>query len=447
VEIRTTAAEGEIASQGTRLSSVETGVSDLETGQAANGAAIEAVEVRTTAAEGEIASQGTRLSSVETGVSDLETGQAANGAAIEAVEVRTTAAEGEIASLVVAQTALTADLAGKADALVVAGLTAQVTEIDGEVAALSGATTIVQAAVQGANLIANGSFAGGTLTGWAAVAPGMMVIARDPGSVTPAEALAPTPHVLRIAQSASAQTADVAVAVPVTPGEMLRASLLRAASGSTRNVTLSLSAIWLDASGAAVGSPQTLLTTLVTATAWARATGDGVPVPAGAVAVTLRLTRAGGGAGNGWVTGLKVERDGLGLSDITASGLFRMTAVAGPSGYSRLALVGRTSTAEVYREAGLYIDTPVNPAEPSRVAVQADQFAILGPSGAVTPFIVDGSAIYLTGSAIRLTGDTEVDGTFGIRSGTSGERVEIDASGLKVFDAANVLRVLIGDLS
>ncbi|WP_417627081.1 hypothetical protein, partial [Pararhodobacter aggregans] len=98
VEVRTTAAEGEIASQGTRLSSVETGVSDLETGQAANGAAIDAVEVRTSAAEGEIASQGTRLSSVETGVSDLETGQAANGAAIEAVEIRTTAAEGELAS-------------------------------------------------------------------------------------------------------------------------------------------------------------------------------------------------------------------------------------------------------------------------------------------------------------------------------------------------------------
>ncbi|PTX02072.1 hypothetical protein [Pararhodobacter aggregans] len=444
VEVRATAAEGEISSQGTRLSSVETGVSDLETGQAANGAAIEAVEVRTTAAEGEIASQGTRLSSVETGVLDLETGQAANGAAIEAVEVRTTAAEGEIASLVVAQTALTADLAGKADASVVAGLTAQVTEIDGEVTALSGATTIVQAAVQGANLIANGSFAGGTLTGWAAVAPGMMVIARDPGSVTPAEALAPTPHVLRIYQSASAQTADVAVAVPVTPGEMLRASLLRAASGGTRNVTLSLSAIWLDASGAAVGAPQTLLTTLVTATAWARATGDGVTVPAGTVAVTLRLTRAGGGAGNGWVTGLKVERDGLGLSDITASGLFRMEAAAGPSGYSRLRLVGRTSTAEAYREAGLYIDTPVNPAEPSRVAIAADQFTIIGPDGAVVPFIIDGDRIYLTGSAIRLTGDTEVDGSFVIRSGTSGGRVEISQQGISVYDAAGVLRIRLG---
>lgn len=132
------------------------------------------------------------------------------------------------------------------------------------------------------------------------------------------------------------------------------------------------------------------------------------------------------------------------VSGISASGLFKMEAVAGPSGYSRLALVGRTSTAALYREAGLYIDTPVDPGEPSRVAVQADQFTIIGPDGAVMPFIIDGDRIYLTGSAIRLTGDTEVDGSFVIRSGTSGGRVEISQMGISVYDAAGVLRIRIG---
>jgi hypothetical protein len=71
-----------------------------------------------------------------------------------------------------------------------------------------------------------------------------------------------------------------------------------------------------------------------------------------------------------------------------ADARFRATAVTGPSGFARVGLQVRYDSGDTFRSAGLFLDAPANPANPTRVAVQADQFAVIVGSTGVVPFNV-----------------------------------------------------------
>lgn len=71
-----------------------------------------------------------------------------------------------------------------------------------------------------------------------------------------------------------------------------------------------------------------------------------------------------------------------------ADARFRATAVTGPSGFARVGLQVRYDSADTFRSAGLFLDAPSNPANPTRVAVQAEQFAVIVGSAGVVPFVV-----------------------------------------------------------
>lgn len=71
-----------------------------------------------------------------------------------------------------------------------------------------------------------------------------------------------------------------------------------------------------------------------------------------------------------------------------ADARFRATAVTGPSGFARVGLQVRYDSGDTFRSAGLFLDAPSNPANPTRVAVQADQFAVIVGSTGVVPFVV-----------------------------------------------------------
>jgi hypothetical protein len=260
------------------------------------------------------------------------------------------------------------------------------------------------------------------------------------------------------------------------------------AVNSGGNATLRLRVRFDNASGNEI-STVTLLEATHTTNAWTRYTGDAVVVPANAVSATVFCERLGGGSAGAYITNLRVERrsvtqaatdaelaatatavntlstqvtqlngDVTALSDsltsvsaqvndIGAEGRFRVTAVGGPSGFARMGLQARTSQSGTWREAGLYIDTPTNPSLPSRVGVVADQFVVLTSGSPIAPFVIDGGDVFVNAASIRLTGQTVVDGSFAIRSATTGERIEQTPTGIRVYDAAGVLRVKIGDLS
>lgn len=76
---------------------------------------------------------------------------------------------------------------------------------------------------------------------------------------------------------------------------------------------------------------------------------------------------------------------------------FRMTTLSGPSGYSRIGAETRFDNADLddWRGAAWYLDTPNNPALPTRFLVNADQFVVVSPAGPENPLIYDGVALRL----------------------------------------------------
>lgn len=99
-----------------------------------------------------------------------------------------------------------------------------------------------------------------------------------------------------------------------------------------------------------------------------------------------------------WLTELSAG-DG---SDISTA-RFRMTTLSGPSGYSRIGAETRVDTSDplAWRGAAWYLDTPTNPALPTRFLVNADQFIVA--SGAIEQqlMIFDGTALRVNNALVR----------------------------------------------
>jgi len=102
-----------------------------------------------------------------------------------------------------------------------------------------------------------------------------------------------------------------------------------------------------------------------------------------------------------WVTELSAG-DG---SDVSTA-RFRMTTLSGPTGYSRIGAETRVDTADplAWRGAAWYLDTPTNPALPTRFLVRADQFIVVSSDDADTqqPLIFEGGELKLQVANIGL---------------------------------------------
>lgn len=90
---------------------------------------------------------------------------------------------------------------------------------------------------------------------------------------------------------------------------------------------------------------------------------------------------------------------------------FRMNAVAGPAGYSRIGLETRQGGSGVWRGAAIFLDTPNNPALPTRVSVLADQFVISSGVNSVNPFLFDGGEAYMNVANIGLVRSGRIEST------------------------------------
>ncbi len=71
---------------------------------------------------------------------------------------------------------------------------------------------------------------------------------------------------------------------------------------------------------------------------------------------------------------------------------FRMQAVAGPTGYSRIALQTRQGGAGAWRGASLFLDTPNNPALPTRTVIDAQEmvFGDMSSGSTINPLVYSG---------------------------------------------------------
>jgi hypothetical protein len=92
---------------------------------------------------------------------------------------------------------------------------------------------------------------------------------------------------------------------------------------------------------------------------------------------------------------------------------FRLTALSGPAGYSRIGAETRYSNTDTldWRGAAWYLDTPNNPSLPTRFLVNADQFVVVSPAGNENPLIYDGTALRLNVANIGTVNAGIIQGT------------------------------------
>lgn len=83
---------------------------------------------------------------------------------------------------------------------------------------------------------------------------------------------------------------------------------------------------------------------------------------------------------------------------------FRMTTLSGPTGYSRIGAETRVDTSDplAWRGAAWYLDTPTNPALPTRFLVNADQFIVVNGTDAQQPLVFEGGELKLQVANIGL---------------------------------------------
>lgn len=95
----------------------------------------------------------------------------------------------------------------------------------------------------------------------------------------------------------------------------------------------------------------------------------------------------------------------------TAEVNVKWEAVAAPSGYAARYAVQAAVNDGTFRSATLFLDVPANPAEPTRVVIDADQFVVTDTTGTVTKpaFVVEGGEIKFVGA--RAGRITSADGT------------------------------------
>lgn len=82
---------------------------------------------------------------------------------------------------------------------------------------------------------------------------------------------------------------------------------------------------------------------------------------------------------------------------------WRMQVVAGPGGFTRIGAEGRAGGTGAWRSAGWYLDVPNNTAQPTRFAVQADQFVVTSSaaSAGVNPLVWEAGILRIAGARMN----------------------------------------------
>ena len=170
---------------------------------------------------------------------------------------------------------------------------------------IAGRVGRIEARADAGAVVSNGSFATGDFTGWNGVAvPGEFTVIAKGG--TGAQASCPTPFMLKLAFNAADRTLSNE-RFPAKEGDHVTASFQYAALSGSFTPRLLLR--WLDAGGAQIGAVSTQSPGSVAAASWASFSSPSLgPAPAGTAYVRVDVVRAGGGSGNGLVTGIDARK-------------------------------------------------------------------------------------------------------------------------------------------
>lgn len=90
---------------------------------------------------------------------------------------------------------------------------------------------------------------------------------------------------------------------------------------------------------------------------------------------------------------------------------FRMTAMTGPTGYSRIGAETRQDTMDDWRGAAWYLDTPNDPDDPTRFLVVAEQFVVTDGTNLDTPLVFEGGVLSLNVANIGTVNAGIISGT------------------------------------
>ncbi|QBF31488.1 hypothetical protein [Thalassococcus sp. S3] len=324
LDARVVITENAVTSQGTAINALENRISDAETDASANATAIDQLDTRLTSAEGTITSQSNAITQLQADVFDVAQNATANAGAISSLDTRVTSTEGTISSqstrLSAVETGLNnADDEIEANALAVSGLDARVSQSEGDVTALASRADVLEVAVQEGQILVNGSFSQGDLRGWSELTANVKVLARGEDA-TVAVVGAPTPYILRLAESTDPVQGRAAAGVPVSAGEAFEITL-QAATWSNGLNTIAVRLSFFDADGTFISGIER--SRQLSSSVWIRPEFDRVIAPANAATMRVILRRNAGGNGHSYVASLRVER----VSQAANESLARIEAV------------------------------------------------------------------------------------------------------------------------
>lgn len=152
LDSRTTVAEGQLTTQASAITSLESTVNDPTTGVAANASGLSSLGTRVTSAEGSITSISADVTTLQADLTTAESNIAANSSALTSLTTRVTSAEGTITSNSSAITDLestvndpTTGVAANASGL--SSLSTRVTTAEGTITSLSSDVTALESTV------------------------------------------------------------------------------------------------------------------------------------------------------------------------------------------------------------------------------------------------------------------------------------------------------------
>ena len=156
LDSRTTVAEGQLTTQASAITSLESTVNDPTTGVAANASGLSSLGTRVTSAEGSITSISADVTTLQADLTTAEGDITTNASAISALDTRVTTAEGtitsqssDITSLQSSVTSLQTDTTANATAI--SGLDTRVTSAEGSITSNASDITTLQSSLTTTN--------------------------------------------------------------------------------------------------------------------------------------------------------------------------------------------------------------------------------------------------------------------------------------------------------
>ncbi len=469
---------GTIASQGDAITSLTNSVADK-----ASASAVSALATRMSAAEGVNSSQATAITNLQTTVAGK-----ANASALSSLGATVTEQGGTLSSHGSAITALQSDVAGKASASALSALTTRVTNTENVNTSQGNALTSLQNDVAGkasasavSDLQTFTNYLHGVagdhasqLTSQASLITALRADVNGKASASAVSSLTATvneqggtlsshTNSLNYLNTVLAGKADASALSSLSTKVTEQGNTLSSQGSALTSVQASLGgkANTSDVNSALAGKTSVSTTNeLIGYVSYV----EGVVGSHGS-AITSLQNEVAGKASASAVSSLSstVTQQGgqisaqassltnltTSLNGITANARLKAEVVSGPSGFARIGFLASISSNGQPRTAGLYFDVPVDETQPTKVIVQAGQFAVTDGTSKTDFFSVQNGQTVITGAFIPvITTDRIIFGDNSVQTSALAQGAAVDYFDFASVDAVTMTNAFqgIGDI-